>query len=203
MTILAISGSPLKDGTTVTLLNQALEGAKQEGADIELFSVAGKNIQPCDGCGGCMKTGKCHIKDDMQSLYDKMVEADGIIFGTPIYFWDMTAQMKAVMDRTVAFGQPGRLANKVGGVVAVCVMLGLIDALKDFAFYMMTRLMLPAGYVSAYISSPNPDELRKMENCMKAAHDMGRLMVALVKTNFKYPAEFLAWHGIAYGTHVR
>ena len=202
MKILAISGSPRKDGNTVTLLNEVLAGAKQEGADVELFSVAGKNIQPCLGCGGHQKTGKCHIKDDMQTLYDKMVEADGIIFGTPIYFYDMTAQMKAVMDRTIALGQPRRsLANKVGGVVAVCGSLGLIDALKDFAFYMMTRRMLPAGHVSAYAGSP--DELRKMERCMKAANNLGRLMAALVKMNFKYPAEFSAGPMFAYGTHTR
>ena len=201
MKILAISGSPRKDGNTVTLLNEALAGAKQEGADVELFSVAGKNIQPCIGCGGHQETGKCHIKDDMQPLYDKMVEADGIIFGTPIYFYDMTAQMKAVMDRTIALNRPERsLANKVGGVVAVCGSLGLVDALKDFAFYMMMRRMLPAGHVSAYAMSP--DELRKMEKCMKAADDMGRLMVALARMNFKYPSEF-PLPPFAYGTHTR
>jgi multimeric flavodoxin WrbA len=201
MKILAISGSPRKDGNTVTLLSEVLAGAKQEGADTELFSVAGKNIQPCIDCGGHWKTGKCHINDDMQPLYDKMIEADGIIFGTPIYFYDMTAQMKAVMDRTIALGQPGRsLVNKVGGVVAVCGSLGLIDALKDFAFYIMARRMLPAGYVSAY--ARNPDELRKMEKCISAANNLGRLMVALVKMNFKYPSEFNL-PAIAYGTHTR
>lgn len=201
MKILAISGSPRKEGNTVTLLNEALEGAKQEGADVELYSVAGKNIQPCDGCWGCTRTGQCHIKDDMQTLYDKMVEADGILFGTPIYFYGMTAQAKAVMDRTIALGRPERsLHSKVGGVVAVCGSLGLVDALKDFSFYMMTRRMLPAGHVSAYAGSP--DDLRKMEKCMEATRDLGRLMAVLAKMNFKYPAEFTA-RPIAYGTHTK
>ena len=201
MKILAISGSPRKEGNTVTLLNEALAGAKSEGAEVELYSVAGKNIQPCDGCWGCTRTGECHIKDDMQVLYNKMVEADGIIFGTPIYFYGMTAQAKAVMDRTIALGKPERnLTSKVGGVVAVCGSLGLVDALKDFSFYMMTRRMLPAGHVSAYAGSP--DDLKKMEQCMKAIRDLGRLMVALVKMNFRFPAEFMA-RPIAYGTHTK
>ena len=195
--ILAISGSPRKDGNTVTLLAEVLAGAKQDGADVELFSVAGKDIQPCDGCYGCAKTGKCHVKDDMQTLRDKMTEADGIVFGTPIYFYDMTAQAKAVMDRTIGL----KLTNKVGGVVAVCGSLGLIDALKDYAFFMMSRRMLPAGHVSAYAQSPA--ELKKMEKCMKAAYDMGRLMAALVKVNFQYPAELAPPNPIAYGTHTR
>ena len=113
MKILGVSGSPCKDGNTVTLLNEALNAAKAEGADVELYSVSGKNIQPCDGCWGCRQTGKCHIKDDMQDLYDKMLTADGIIFGTPIYFWSMTAQAKAIMDRTIALNQPDRNLSSI------------------------------------------------------------------------------------------
>jgi len=77
MKILGISCSPRKNGNTVAMLEKVLAGAKADGADIELYSVAGKNIQPCDGCWGCMKSGECHIKDDMQELYDKIAEADG------------------------------------------------------------------------------------------------------------------------------
>ena len=201
MKILGISCSPRKEGNTVTLLNEALQSAKQEGADTELYSVSGKNIQPCDGCWGCTKTGKCHIEDDMQELYGKMAEADGIIFGTPIYFYGMTAQAKAIIDRTIAMGGPERsLANKVGGVVAVCGSLGLVDALKDFYFYFGTRRMLPASHVAAYGTSP--EELKKMEQCMKATRDLGKLMVALAKMNFRYPPDLLS-RPIAYGTHTK
>ena len=73
MKILAISMSPRAKGSTVTLLEKALEGAREAGAETELYSVSGKKIEGCDGCWGCAKTGQCHIKDDMQGLYDKMV----------------------------------------------------------------------------------------------------------------------------------
>ena len=201
MKILAVSCSPRKDGNTVTMLNEALKGAKSDGAEVELYSVAGKNIQPCDGCWGCTKTGKCHIKDDVAVLQDKMIAADGIIIGTPIYFWGMTAQAKTVMDRTIALNQPTRsLANKVCGVVASCGSLGMVDALKDWSYYIVQRRMLPANQVSAYVM--NPEELKKMEKCMKALNDLGRQMVALVKMNFKYPEEFAKGPG-AFGTHTR
>jgi multimeric flavodoxin WrbA len=102
----------------MTLLNEALRGAQAEGAETELYSVVGKTIQPCEGCRACFETGKCKIKDDMPALLDKMVEANGIIFGTPVYFWDVTAQLKAVIDRTFSLTKPERsLANKVGGIV--------------------------------------------------------------------------------------
>lgn len=201
MKILAVSCSPRKNGNTIAMLEKALDGARVDGADVELYSIAGKNIQPCDGCWGCTKTGRCHIKDDMQELYEKLIAADGIIFGTPIYFWGMTAQAKAVMDRTISLNQPGRnLNNKVGGVVASCGSLGMVDALKDWSYYMVQRRMLPANQVSAYITGP--DDLKNMPKCLKALNDMGRQMVALVKLNFKYPEEFFRGPG-AFGTHTR
>jgi multimeric flavodoxin WrbA len=201
MKILAVSCSPRKKGNTIAMLEKALDGARSDGAEVELYSVAGKNIQPCDGCWGCTKTGKCHIKDDMQELYDKLIAADGIIFGMPIYFWGMAAQAKAVMDRTIALNQPGRnLNNKVVGVVASCGSLGLVDALKDWSYYIVQRRMLPANQVSAYLMGP--DDLKNMPKCLKALNDLGRQMVALVKMDFKYPEEFFRGP-IAFGTHTK
>jgi multimeric flavodoxin WrbA len=198
MKILAISCSPNKDGNTVTLLNKALEGAKKDGAEVELFSAAGKDIKPCDACRAC---GKCVVKDDVTPLLEKMLAADGIIFGAPIYFYGMAAQAKAIIDRTIALNVPGRtLANKVGGVVTVAGSFGLVDAVKDFCFYFFSRRMLMANYVAAY--GTNTEELKKMEKCMQAAHDLGRTMAALVKMNFKYPADLMG-RAIAYGTHTK
>ena len=199
MKILAISCSPRRNGNTAAILEEALSGARDEKADAELFSVSGKTIQPCDGCRSCATTAKCHIKDDMQGLYDKMIDADGIIFGTHIYYWGMTGQAKTVMDRTIALNQPGRnLTNKVAGVVVVCGSLGLVDALKDYSYFFVQRRMLPANQLAAYVSSP--DELKNMPQCMSAARRLGRQIVALAKMNFKYPEEFIERHG-AYGTN--
>jgi multimeric flavodoxin WrbA len=201
MKILAISCSPKKNGNTITLLEEALKGARESGAKTELYSVAGKDLQPCDDCGACRQGKACHIQDDMQELQEKMLAADGIIFGTPIYFFGMAAQAKTVMDRSTVFRSNGpNLANKVGGVVTVCGSLGLAVALKDFCFYMVMQRMLPAGYVAAY--AMNPEELKKMGKCMKAAGDLGRTMAAVIKTNFKYPLEIMPPF-IAFGTHTK
>jgi multimeric flavodoxin WrbA len=198
--ILGLSCSPRKNGNTVALLEQALKGAQQEGAEVELYSVSGKKIEQCDGCWGCTKTGKCHIKDDMQELYDKMVAADGIIFGTPIYMHCMAAQTKTIIDRTIAMGQPGRsLANKVGGVVVVCGSLGLASALKDLYFFIVTRPMLPANFVAAY---GGPEGVKELEQCLKATYNLGRQMVQLAAMKFEYPSEFMG-RAIAYGTHTK
>jgi multimeric flavodoxin WrbA len=200
MKILAVSCSPRKNGNTVAMLEKALEGAKGDGAEVELYSVAGKNIKPCDGCWACHNTAICVIKDDMQELYDKIIAADGIIFGTPIYSWGMTAQSKAIIDRTVALNKPGRnLTNKVCGVVAVAGSLGLTDALKDYSYFIIQKRMLPANQVAAYLA--NPGELQRSKKCLKALNDLGRQMVALVKMNFKYPEEFFKGPG-AFGNNT-
>jgi multimeric flavodoxin WrbA len=201
MKILGISCSPRVEGNTAALLNQALAGAKESGAEIELFTVAGKTIGPCTACGGCRETGVCIQKDDMQPLYDKLLESQGIIFGTPIYLYGMAAQCKTIIDRSRALSKPGRdLSNKVGGIVVVGGSFGNIDAVKDLYFYFATRKMLSANYISAY--GIGPGDVKNLEKCMKATKDLGKLMVELVNMDFKYPLELIG-PSIAYGTHTK
>jgi multimeric flavodoxin WrbA len=197
--ILGLSFSPRTGGNTVVLLNQALGGAREEGAETELYTVVGKDIRPCDGCWACRETGQCHIKDEMQDLYDKLLEADGIIFGSPVYFYNMTGQGKTVIDRTIALNKPGRsLANKVGGIVAVAGSFGLADTVKDLYFYMITRRMLPASFIAAY--GGGKGEVKNLEKCMKATKDLGKEMVLIAGKKFEYPA---GGTHIAYGTHTK
>jgi multimeric flavodoxin WrbA len=200
MKILAISGSPHILGDTVTLLNEALEGARTEGAQAELWSVVDKTIHPCDACRACSGTGVCKIKDDMQDLYKKMLEADGIIFGTPVYFWDMTAQAKAIIDRTFSLNTAEKsLANKVGGIVVVAGSLGMIDVLKELYFYMATRRIIAGNYVAAYPLAEGG--LKSMKKCMKAANEMGRQIVKISAQIFEYPID-IPRSAPAYGTHT-
>ena len=86
MKVIGIVCSPRKDGNTEILVKQALDSAREAGAQTKLFSVIGKNIAPCDACGSCHKTGVCHIQDDMQPLYQQLETADAIIFGSPSIF---------------------------------------------------------------------------------------------------------------------
>jgi multimeric flavodoxin WrbA len=201
MKILAISCSPQKRGNTDTLLEEVLKGAQQEGAETELYSVAGKTILPCDACNTCWKAEGCHIQDDMQELYPKILQADGIIFGTPIYLYAMNGQAKTLMDRTYSLDHhQDALANKVGGVVVVAGSLGLLDALKDFYFYFASMQMIPANFVAAYALKKG--DVQKLEKCMLAAKNLGRQMVLIANRKFEYPKEIEGSHN-AYGTWVK
>lgn len=200
MKILAVSCSPRKNGATVEVLEEVLIGAREKGSSIELYSVSGKTLNGCISCYACAGKGECVQKDDMGELFSKMVEADGIAFGTPIYYYGMTAQAKTIIDRTFSLNTPDRsLKNKVGGIVTVAGSLGMIDAIKDFYFLFAVKQMLPASYVAMY--SGAVDDLQKLEKGMEAARDLGRQMVKLAEKKFEYPEEFPP-RPFAFGTHT-
>ena len=111
MNLLGIYGSPRKDGNSQLLLDQALEGARQAGATVKSLHVCQLKISGCLECGGCDQTGQCVIQDDMQQVYPLMEEAQAIILATPIFFYSVPAQAKALIDRSQACWAK-RLLNK-------------------------------------------------------------------------------------------
>jgi len=112
MNVLGIYGSPRNGGNSDLLLDKALEGARSAGA--ETFSVYARDlkISGCDSCGACNKTGECVILDDMQSVYPLLRDADVSLFSSPIYFYGLPAQVKALIDRCQALWCRRRLEKK-------------------------------------------------------------------------------------------
>ena len=102
MNILLFNGSPRKRGNTDLLLAQIEAGIHQAGHTAEHINLADLNIHPCTGCGYCETEGKCIIEDDMTPLYDKIQAANRIVIGSPVYFYGVTAQAKAFIDRCQA-----------------------------------------------------------------------------------------------------
>jgi multimeric flavodoxin WrbA len=99
--ILIISSSPRKGGNSETLCGRFTEGALEAGHNTEKISLREKEINYCTGCGSCFNRGKgCSQKDDMPAVLDKMINADVIVFSTPVYFYTMCGQMKTFIDRT-------------------------------------------------------------------------------------------------------
>ena len=97
--VLGISGSPRINGNSETLLNKTLDGANDSGAVIDKIFLRDYKISPCRECGGCNKTGKCVVNDDMQKLYPKLFNNNIIILASPIFFVGLSAQTKAFIDR--------------------------------------------------------------------------------------------------------
>lgn len=179
MKVIGIVCSPRIDGNTEILVQEALNSAQGFGADIELVRLAKLKITPCDGCFSCRKTGECHIKDDMQRIYDKLLEADGIILGSPVYFWNVSAQAKILIDRSTRFAKDHALRNKVGGIVVVTGRAGATTAFSTIATYFNLSRMTCAG--GAIGHGGDRGEVRKDERGMAEAKALGRVMARLMK----------------------
>ncbi len=102
MRVLGIMGSPRLKGNTDLLLEEALRGAQSQGAEVEKIIVDKLNIAPCREYYGCLKDGNCVIRDDMDDIYPKLLNADGVIVASPIFFYGLSSQIKALIDRCQA-----------------------------------------------------------------------------------------------------
>ncbi len=100
--ILILSGSPRREGNSDLLCDEFARGAAESGHEVEKIRVAEKNIGYCRACYACRESGKCVINDDMEEVLQKMIDADVIVLASPVYFYSIDAQLKAVIDRTVA-----------------------------------------------------------------------------------------------------
>lgn len=108
--VLILSGSPRKGGNSDLLCDEFLRGAAESGNQVKKIRISEKNIGFCKACYACKKDGICAVKDDMAEILETMHSADVIVLASPVYFYSIDAQLKAVIDRTVA--QWTRLKNK-------------------------------------------------------------------------------------------
>lgn len=100
--VLILSGSPRKGGNSDILCDEFAKGALEAGHQVEKIRVAERNVSYCRGCYACKNDGKCVIDDDMTEIMQKLIDADVIVLASPVYFYSIDAQLKAVIDRTVA-----------------------------------------------------------------------------------------------------
>jgi multimeric flavodoxin WrbA len=151
MKVVAFNGSARKDGNTAILINAALEELQKEGIETELFQLAGKRIRGCMACLKCRENRdqRCAVEDDvLNECLEKMIEADGIILGSPTYFADLTAEMKALIDRAgFVSGANGNLfKRKVGAAVVAVRRAGSIHVFDSINhFFLITQMIVPGS----------------------------------------------------------
>lgn len=102
MKIIGFIASPRKVGNTAWIVNKIIEGAKDKGAETQVWYSSELDIKPCKGCLGCVQSDRCVVGDDMQKLYDALKEADALVLGSPVYMGQMSAQAKIFTDRLFA-----------------------------------------------------------------------------------------------------
>lgn len=179
MKVIGIVGSMRRKGNTAILVQESLLGAEELGAEVALLHLSDREIAFCDGCESCVQTGECSIADDMQPLYDQLLAADGIILGTPVYFWNVSAQLKTFMDRTYALQHQRKLRNKVGGIVVVAERAGCVAAFSALSAFFTLHRMIEGGGAIAY--GRKQGAVRLDERGLREARAAGRAVVRAIQ----------------------
>jgi multimeric flavodoxin WrbA len=181
MKIIGVVGSPRRGGNTETLTRIALAEVQKEGLETELISLIGKKIEPCDGCRTCLKTGKCHIKDDFERIFKKIKKADGIILATPVYYGAATPQMTSFISRFYAKrGKP--LKNKVGGPIVVARRAGQNFTFAQLMFFfMISEMIVPGSTYWNVAFGREKGEVKTDEEGVTTIQNFGRQLAWLAK----------------------
>ena len=178
MKILAIVGSPRLKGNTNYLVDEALGEAAKLGAQTEKLILSQYDVNPCIGCDDCAFRDSCLLKDDAEWILDRFCEADGVILATPVYYYNVSAQMKAFIDRNYFFYKHNRKYGAAAvGVIVVAEMEGIEDTvhtLKQFIDELDVeddRIFIACGYAN------RPGEAKDNLPLVEEARKLGREMV--------------------------
>jgi len=185
--VVAFNGSARKDGNTAILIRRVLQVLEKKRIETELIQLAGEHIRGCNACRTCYTTKdkRCAIDDDNVNAYiQKMLEADGIILGSPVYFSMMTPEMKALIDRTgyVARANRDMFKRKVGAAVVAVRRAGGIptfDAINHF--FLISQMIIPGSSYWNIGFGRKKGDVESDEEGMKTMDDLGRNMAWLIK----------------------
>lgn len=184
MKVLGILGSPRIGGNSDILLEEALKGARDSGAKTEKIILSEKNISGCLDCKKCNNDGICAIDDDMKEIHRIILDSNTIIHSVPLYFWAMTSQMKAYLDRWCAFfdsdwriheSYANKFKGKRIGVITVCgdpdvrTADPIVHSFKMTCNFMGLRWL---GVVQA--SATEKGEISQNEKIKKEAYNLGK-----------------------------
>lgn len=193
MKIMGVVGSHRKKGNTSILMKEALRPFEAQGFETELFFLGDYDITGCSGCEGCMDSFKCVKNDDMQKLYPALIKADALILGSPTYFYNISADMKAFIDRCYCFevfderdrsvwiSTNEALGGKYAAVIAVCEQ----DNEEDMGFTVdaMVKPLEALGYrVTSVVKALHAFAKGDVSNNEKAMEEARQAGEKLLKT---------------------
>jgi len=186
MKVVAFNGSGRKNGNTAILLNTVLDELSQEGIETEFIQLAGKNLQGCIACYKCFKNKdkKCSVDtDNLNEYLDKMIKADGILLGSPVYFTDVTPGIKALIDRSglVSTANGGLFKRKVGAAVAAVRRAGAIRTLDTLNhLFLYNQMIIPGSTYWNVGIGRDPGEVKDDHEGIQTMKTLGKNMAWLL-----------------------
>ena len=150
MYVIAVNGSPRKEGNTEILLNTVLNGLKNKGWETDYVRIGGKAFRGCTACTSCFrnKDMKCVLDDGFNEVFEKMAKADAILIGSPTYFADVTAETKGLLDRAgmVAMANDNALRGKIGSAVVAVRRGGALHVFDSINhMFHLSRMVVPGS----------------------------------------------------------
>ena len=187
MKVIAFNGSARKDGNTAILIRRVFAELEAEGIETELVQLAGQTIRGCTACGQCYKNKnqRCVIEDDIvNDCIEKMLAADGIILGSPTYFADLTAEMKALIDRAgfVARANDDMFKHKVGAAVVAVRRAGSVHTFDSINhFFLIGQMIVPGSIYWNMAIGRAKGEVEQDEEGLKTMQTLGQNIAWLLK----------------------
>lgn len=184
MKVVGFNGSPRKDGNTFILINHVFRELKKVEIETELIQLSEKEIRGCIACEKCSenKNQRCAVKSDAANEYiEKMLGAEGIILGSPVYFTDVTSEMKALIDRAgyVSRANDRMFKNKVAAAVVAVRRAGAFRTLDTINNFFLNGQMIVPGH--AFAVGREKGEVEQDEEGMRLVGTLGRRMAWLLK----------------------
>jgi len=182
--VLILLASPRKNGNSTILAEKLAAGVKDAGGDPVVVSLHALKIAPCNACNACLKnpTKGCVIQDDMQSIYPKLKIAHGVVLASPVYWFNYSAQLKTVIDRTYAIQENNNYAL-TGKKVGILLTYGDVDLFASGGVNALRSLQDMCRFVKADLvgivhgSADRPGDITKNEDLLAQAFELGKKMV--------------------------
>lgn len=187
MKVVAFNGSARKDGNTAILIRRVFSELEAEGIATEMVQLAGKQIRGCTACAQCLKNKdqRCAVEGDVANeCIEKMLEADGIILGSPTYFADVTSEMKALIDRAgfVARANDDMFRRKVGAAVVAVRRAGSIHVFDSINhFFLISQMIVPGSIYWNMAIGRAKGEVEQDEEGLRTMQTLGQNIAWLLK----------------------
>ncbi len=187
MKVVAFNGSPRREGNTKILIDSIFSVLNKEGIETEIVQLGNKIVHGCTACGKCkeLADAKCHIKNDhLNYCIEKMIEADGIIIGSPVYFADVTTEVKALIDVAgyVTRANGHLLKRKVGAGVIAVRRGGALHTFESITnFFLINQMIVPGSSYWNFAIGRNPGDVLQDEEGMQTIQTLGENMAWLMR----------------------
>ena len=181
MKVILVNGSPHEKGCTYTALTEVQKTLEKNEIETEIFWVGNKPISGCLGCGNCIKTGKCFMEDKVNEFLEKVPEADGFVFGTPVHFASGSGMITSFMDRAF-YGRRELFKNKLASAVESCRRGGATSTFDQInKYFAMNNMPIVTSQYWNMVHGSKPEDVLKDEEGLQTMRTLANNMSWLLK----------------------